>query len=347
MLTGKRLVFASEFHSGGTARGLAHGFRALGWAVQEVDTRQSFPHLPNRAARLLLKPLQGQLRAGYNQSTLEAATRDQPQIFLTVKGSYIAADTLHALRARGIKTVNYYPDRDFDRPDIEAASLDAYDLFITTKPYQVDALTQRLGAARVGMVHHGHCDMTHVPAREPVSPAFDVLYVGNYSQEKQRWLGQLARLLPDVDIRIVGFAWDRNTDPVLRPRIHGHGYHGDNYARVLQQARIVISLHGDRKEPEGWQDMVSTRTFEIPACKAFMLHIDSEEVRTLFEPETEIGVFSTAEELAKGVRRYLADPALRAAMIEKAFNRCTPAYGYAARARSVEALIQERLNPTF
>jgi spore maturation protein CgeB len=347
MLTGKRLVFASEFHSGGTARGLAHGFRALDWAVQEVDTRPFFPSLLSRAGRLLLRPFQAEFRRAYNESILEAATRDAPQVFMTVKGNLVSAGTLNTLRNRGVKTVNYYPDCHFNHPGLDPESIDCYDLVVTTKSFQVESLQQRLGTDRVAFIHHGYCDVTHRPSHIPTSEGVDVLYVGNYSQEKQRWLGQLVRLVPDVDVRIVGFAWDRNTDPVLRPRIHGHGYHGDNYARVLQQARIVVSLHGNRKEPEGWQDLVSTRTFEIPACKAFMLHIDSEEVRTLFEPETEIGVFSTAEELAQAVRRYLADPALRAAMIEKAYSRCVPAYGYAARARSVEALMFERLNPTF
>ena len=32
-----------------------------------------------------------------------------------------------------------------------------------------------------------------------------------------------------------------------------------------------------------WKDLVSTRTFEIPACKGFMLHVDNSEVREFFE----------------------------------------------------------------
>jgi glycosyltransferase involved in cell wall biosynthesis len=343
LLTGKRMVFAAEFQAGGTGQGLEPGFRELGWAVQEVDVRQFFPRLPSRAWRAAMKPLQPQFRAAYNQAILETAARDKPQVFLTVKGSLIASATLEALRARGIKIANYYPDRDFDRTDLDNASLDGYDLFVTTKSYQVGYLETRLGAHRVAFVQHGYCDLVHRPLQVPVEPVADVLYVGNYSAEKERWLGALTRLLPDVDLRVVGFAWDRATDTILRPRILGHGYHGDNYARALQLARINIALHGDRHEPDGWQDLVSTRTFEIPACKGFMLHIDNAEIRTLFEPGTEIGVFATPEDLARCVRRYLAEPELRRSMIERAYARAVPAYGYAARARSIEALISERL----
>lgn len=343
MLTGKRMVFAAEFQAGGTGQGLEYGFRELGWAVQEVEVRQFFPRLPSRAARLLLKPLQPQFRAAYCQAILETAERDEPQVFLTVKGSHIDAATLRTLRGKGIKAVNYYPDRDFDRPDLDQASLDQYDLFVTTKSYQIAYLEKRLGKDRVAFVHHGYCDLVHRPLRDAVAPVADVLYVGNYSADKERWLGELTRLLPDVDLRVVGFAWDRATDEALRPRIHGHGYHGDNYARALQLARINIALHGDSHGPDGWQDLVSTRTFEIPACKAFMLHIDNPEIRTLFEPGGEIDVFANAQQLARLIRHYLAEPDRRRAMTERAHTRAVPAYGYSARAAAIDMLFRERL----
>lgn len=343
MLTGKRMVFAAEFQAGGTGQGLEYGFRELGWAVQEVEVRQFFPRLPSRAARMLLKSLQPQFRAAYNHAILETAARDEPQVFIAVKGGHIDPATLHALRRMRIKTVNYYPDRDFDRPELDEASLDGYDLFITTKSYQVDYLQQRLGSDRVAFVHHGYCDHVHRPFAGAIDPMADVLYVGNYSAEKERWLGELTRLLPDVDLRVVGFAWDRAKDAMLLPRIHGHGYHGDNYSRVLQLARVNIALHGDFKQPEGWQDLVSTRTFEIPACKGFMLHIDNAEIRTLYEPGSEIDVFSSPENLSSLIRRYLAEPQRRKEMADRAYARAVPGYGYAARACAIEELMQERL----
>lgn len=343
MLTGKRMVFAAEFQSGGTGHGLAHGFRELGWAVQEVECRQFFPRLSSRPGRLLLKPLQPQFRAAYNAAILETVGRDGPQVFVTVKGTLIQRDTLERLRRRGIKTVMYYPDYHFDFADLNGDSLDVYDLFVTTKSFQVGYLEKLLGRDRVAFVHHGYCDLVHRPLRAVVEPVADVIYVGNYSADKERWLGALTRLIPDVDLRVVGFAWDRATDPELRPRIHGHGYHGDNYARVLQLARINIALHGDKHGPDGWQDLVSTRTFEIPACKGFMLHVDNAEIRTLFEPESEIGLFSTPDELARSIRHYLARPDLRRAMTERAYARAVPAYSYAARAKEIDALICGRL----
>lgn len=343
LLTGKRMVFATEFQAGGTGQGLAHGFHELGWAVQEVEFRQFFPRLPSRAVRLVVKPVQPLFRASYNGAILAAARMVKPQVFVTVKGSMVMRETLDELRRMRVRTVMYYPDYHFAFPDVELGSFDSYDLFVTSKSFEVEYLTKRLGADRVAFVHHGFCDQTHRPARDPIEPVVDVLYIGNYSVWKAQWLSSLKRQMPEIDLRIVGSRWDVAEDAALRPHVQGHGIVGDNYARAIQLARISIAIHADRKEPEGWQDLVSTRTFEIPACKGFMLHIDNAEIRTLFEPGTEIGVFSTPEELAHSVRRYLAEPELRHAMTERAYARAVPAYGYAARAKSIDALISERL----
>jgi spore maturation protein CgeB len=126
----------------------------------------------------------------------------------------------------------------------------------------------------------------------------------------------------------------------------GHVLTGDFYAHALQHSRINVAIHGGPAGLFGWQDLVSTRTFEIPACKGFMLHIDNAEVRCLFKPGGEIDVFANEDELIEKIDYYLARATLRCAMIERAYRRCVPAYGYDARAevisRRVMALLESR-----
>ena len=75
-----------------------------------------------------------------------------------------------------------------------------------------------------------------------------------------------------------------------------------------------------------------------------MLHIDNEEVRELFTPGVEIDVFSTAEELSEKVRFYLGRPDLREKMIERAYARAVPHYGYAERASTISRIISQKLS---
>ncbi len=93
-----------------------------------------------------------------------------------------------------------------------------------------------------------------------------------------------------------------------------------------------------------WADMVSTRTFEIPACRGFMLHVDNEEIREFYKPGVEIDVFASPEELADKIKFYLRRPDLRAKMIERAFQRCVPNYSYIARARYISSFLLNKFN---
>jgi spore maturation protein CgeB len=102
------------------------------------------------------------------------------------------------------------------------------------------------------------------------------------------------RKLPAIKLVIVGSDWSgptRNTP--LESCVMGYHLLGDTYSRFLQHVRVNLGIHYGPSGSNGWQDLVSTRTFEIPACKGFMLHIDNEEVRGPFEPGKEIDVFAT------------------------------------------------------
>jgi spore maturation protein CgeB len=80
-----------------------------------------------------------------------------------------------------------------------------------------------------------------------------------------------------------------------------------------------------------------------------MLHIDNAEVRSMFEPGREIDVFANVDEMIDKIAYYLARPVLRREMIDRAYARCVPAYGYDARAelisRKILSLLETRRRP--
>lgn len=339
------IVIAGEFWSGSCARGLADGFRDMGWAVQEVSRPNDGTGLGGLLARAVARVTRPASEAAYRAMILRDCEMVKPDVFLTVKGPSLTSELLRSIRDRGARAVMFYPDVVFQHPGVREDSFDQYDLFVTTKSFQLPYLEARLGAGRVAHIHHGYCPGVHRPVFDHMTEAdyaCDVVHVGNRSAYKQDWLERLLGLDADLDLRIVGARWTEQSQSVglaratlAPPRI------GVAYAREIQSARINIALHMG-PVASGWADLVSTRTFEIPACRGFMLHIDSPEVRSLFEPGVEIDVFSSVEELRDKIDFYLARPELRARMIELAYARCVPAYGYGARAEAIEALMRER-----
>jgi hypothetical protein len=274
----------------------------------------------------------------YNKAILEAVRLAKPSFFLTVKGSYITAETLASVRRLGIFTINYYPDFHFNYPGVCEADFGYYDLFITTKSFQVDYLIRKLGADHVAFLHHGYVAGFHEPPAQvkPPAEAADIVYIGNHSKEKEHWLRIVKKRFPEANFKIYGNRWDSIADKeMFGPSIMGVPVHGRDFAKAIFSAKINLAIHMGMVGNRDWADLVSTRTFEIPACKGFMLHVDNQEIRQLFTPGAEIDVFKDVEELCEKIGFYLGHETIRREMCERAHKRCVPAYSYEERARAI------------
>lgn len=342
----RTILLGGEFWHGATERAVAQGFRNLGFNVQETPLLDHFLRSNDVALRLAARLLTPLGRRSYNSEILRAATIAEDGLFLTLKGSYVASETVRALQAGGMSAAVYYPDRVFGYPDVDEAVLRDADLVFTTKSFQMEHLDHLRGPGRTFLVHHGYSPLVHRPHWERVEEEdylYDLAYVGSPDAYKAGWLSKLAGALPHRRMVIVGERWERfvGGTPLENCRLVGR-ITGDLMAEFVQRSRVNVAVHlGPGRG--GWRDKVSTRTFEIPACKGFMLHEDNEEVRELFEPGAEIDVFGSADELCAKVEYYIERPELRMEMIERAYRRAVPAYSYHERAREMAAIAAREL----
>ncbi len=339
------LMFACKYAS--TEDGLACGFRQLGWDVWPIDPQMSLPinkHILLKGLNRLMRPF---LRTDFNNSILRLIQNISPSAFVSVKGSNISIDLLEWMRKEGIIRIMYYPDFHFDHQDVDIKTLKHYDFVFTTKRFQVPFLEKMLGVNKVKHLDHGYSSHVHYPRKKFVNEheyRCDISYIGSHSSYKEDWLCKLKQLQPDLNLLIAGPGWiERNKSFEIKDCILGHVYHGDNYARAIQLSRINLSIHWGTIGKNKWQDDVSTRTFEIPACKGFMLHKDNQEVRTLFNVGSEIDVFKTHEELLEKIHYYLKNRDLREKMIEAAYSRCVPHYSYDIRSKLIAEIINANL----
>lgn len=341
-----RTVMAAPFAIGTTGPGIARGLRDAGWDVVEVDMRHHLPAGPggSRIARRLARPSRAR---SYNRDILSSVRLSGADLFLTVKGSLISAASLKELAAKGLPRINYYPDYRLNQSDFNLELANHYDLFVTTKSFQLDLLARQLGEERVAFVHHGYSPLVHrrrEPGLREEDYVWDIAYVGSASSAKLDWLDAVARAFPDKAIAIAGPGWQRLAAGTAAERfVINQTVIGDVYARLIERSRISLAVHFGIDPAFGWEDLVSTRTFEIPACGGFMLHIDNAELRTLYDVPAEIDAFTSTTELCDKIAYYLARPDLRRAMIERAHARCVPAYSYSARGLEVANLVRARL----
>ncbi|SUS08922.1 conserved hypothetical protein [uncultured Defluviicoccus sp.] len=315
--------------------------------MQEADLGRFMPFwraMPLKVIRRVLEPL---ITRDYNSFIVNQARMLQPVAFVTMKGARIAPGTLRSVGAMGIPSLNYYPDFCFSFREVDEDSFHGYAHFFTTKSYQVAYLRERLGAGRVSYLPHGYTpDIHHPPANDGAAAKTyqsDLGYVGNHSAAKERWLSAVRRRLPYASLRIYGARWRESAkDEALRACCVGRTAEGCEYAQAVYTARINLAVHMGVADHTGWQDLTSARTFEIPACKGFMLHIDNDEVRSLYTVGDEIDVFKNPDELCEKIEYYLAHDDQREAMIDRADCRCVPAYSYDERAKVISDWIHQQ-----
>lgn len=343
-----RAVFAGDLWHGATGTALNHGFRELGWDVYEVSSRDHYLTSHLKPLRLAARLLDKVCERSFNDAILSAVARCGAEVLLTVKGGMITAATLATLREQGVFCVNFYPDVEFDHPGMNAELLRGYDLVATTKSFHFPSLENTVGAGRAVFVHHGYSPLVHHPSPTPLTESgyqYDIAYIGNASPYKRDWLLGVAEAFPDRSLLVMGHRWkDLARGTMLEPAVRGYAIEGDVYARLIEASRINIAVHSGPVGKNRWEDQVSTRTFEIPACDGFMLHIDNDEIRGLYDVPSEIDTFADPDELCGKIAYYLERPALRREMIERAHARCVPAHGHVVRAAEVADLVETAMS---
>lgn len=342
-----RIIFAGEFWFGSTGDGLAHGLRQAGHMVSQVDMRYHFSMNADLVSKIAFRALRKQCVNSYKKHILALAEQGDARILVTVKGSYLDPEFLSELRRRGVFLVNFYPDVAFNHPDFHSDWLDSYDLIATTKAFHIDYLTAKLGADKMAFVPHGYSTLVHRPHAFPADESafeYDIGYIGNASAHKAQTLAPIAAAFPDKRFLLAGGGWEPYAKgTALQSCIRVGQLAGDHYAHAIEHSRINLAVHYGPAGKQGWEDSVSTRSFQIPACGGFMLHVDNPEIRGLFKAEEEVALFSSPAEAIAKIHQYLAHPDQRVAIARKGYARCVPAYSLDTRAQTLIDLIEKRI----
>lgn len=341
----RRMLFGGGLARGQSGRSLSEGLRRCGWLVEDLhhnaiiaQSREPLARIANRLSRRVVE-------AAMHDVAGRAADLLRPDVFVTVKGQEFSRRTIQMLNARGILTVNIYPDQDFEACGYDRRRLDDYRMVITTKSYQLDFLRRRHGRERTAFVHHGYdAGYERAISNAPPDYRWDIAFVGNASPAKFDWLLPIAERFPHLKMIVAGNNWPHFAEgSALERSLLGAQVGVDTLCAIIGASKINLAVHHGPQRPGSWADAVSTRTFEIPAAGGFMLHIDSEEVRRLFDADSEVGLFSSSAELVERIERFVDGDSEREAMRRRAHRRCVPAYSAESRAIEIDAVIRRRL----
>jgi spore maturation protein CgeB len=256
-----------------------------------------------------------------NRSLLTLACNFCPEVVLVVKGAYISPCTLNGIKEEtNALLVNYATDDPFNPAAntkylIESIAL--YDLYICTKK-AIMADVQRYGCTNVKFLPFGFKPSVHFPekpvtAEEKARFTSDIVFIGGCDRDRIPFFETLVRALPSAKLHLYGGYWDRHA--TLRHYHHGIVL-GRDYRLALGGTKIAINLVRRAN-----RDGHVMRTFEVPACGAFMMTERTEEHREIFEEDRDTVFFGSIDEAIEKIRYYLEHNAERICIAQNGYNK--------------------------
>lgn len=261
----------------------------------------------------------------FNRQVVKVAERFQPELILFLKGPYVNPDALAALRARTSAIIVNYCLDDFFSLNPKAVTADMgrciplWDFIFTTKRYNVSEL-EAAGARRAIFVRCSYDPAVHYPIsvtpEEKAKWSSDLLFVGTYEKERAEWLTALVEHVP-CNLRVFGNRWGAVAlHSPLSPHLQRRPLIGQEKRLAFSSTKIGLAFL--RKAN---RDTYTDRSFEIPACGAFMLAERSDEHALLFNEGKEIACFETVDELVEKSRYYLGHEQERIKIARAGYNR--------------------------
>lgn len=315
--------------------------RQLGYEVYTLDTNKFLPKGFELAIQYRLGI--GRMVHVLNQAILKEVSMRHPDLVWFDKALFVTRETLISLQSL-TKTVHLNPDDPFGMHRIGwrifNRAIPYYDLHFVSRPQNISEYLSR-GAKRVFEYDRSFSPDYHRPlSMEEMQGVekFDVGFVGSYAPQRARSIDFLHR--NNYLVHVFGSGWDKHKIEKRYKSLFSPPVVGIHYARTLNAMRIA--LHFLRRENRDEQD---SRTFEIPACKTFMLAERSGKHEQLFAEGKEAVFFDNDQDLLEKLNYYLTHVHERDVIANAGYHKSVAAgYDHLNRLRQLIGLVERQID---
>lgn len=331
-----KILLIGDFSFGTLGLSYCNAFKKLNCEVYKFDTVKSYneinPFVKYGLADRLFSRIFVQ---DINKAILQSVVLHKPDIVFVIKGSIVFPDTLKKIKSlnKGL-LINFNPDNPFNpnkgaSNDFIRKSIPLYDCYFIWGKFLMPLL-KNAGAKHVEYLPFAYDPELHYPVKisdeEKKIFGSDIAFIGSWDKEREYWLSKIT----DYDLAIWGNAWEKlSIFSPLRKKWKGRAVIGEDFSKVCNASKIVLNLI--RKQNENAHNM---RTFEVPACKGFMLTTRTSEQSVFFEEGKDMVCFETPDELIKKINEYLFKNEDRKKTSEEAYKKVQP-HVYMERAKAI------------
>ena len=300
------------------------------WALERLGHTpvplNALDYLPRTALaqKIAFRLAAGLHVARLNRDILRLAEQEQVDAIWADKLLGMQPKTLDRLRSMGILSVSYMIDNAFGpRRDpgwrLYIKSLRHYDLHVTQREVSLEEYKRR-GVRDVIKVQTAFEPTIHFPPPDGWSDwqrDRSVSFIGTPYDQRAEFL---TRLWKEAGLPVVisGHAmWNRALPPDASEALYREGeLYRQHYREAIWRSRINLSFltHSN-------QDEFVHKSFEIAACKGFLLAERSAGHSERFVEDEEAVFFSSYEECVAKIRRYLDDEPARERIAAAGYQR--------------------------
>ncbi|TBW30119.1 glycosyltransferase [Gramella sp. KN1008] len=237
-----------------------------------------------------------------NKELLSRILNFSPELVIGVY-RHIHPSVVKEIKAEGIKIIHINPDA-LTNLQNQQLFAEPYDAYFTKDPYMVSFMRDKL-ALNVFQYQeafnprvHKNSEVSYEELEKEVD--IDVLCFGNLYPYRNRML----RLLKGRGINITLFGHpSKYFDPYLDENYQNRGIYGDEKAKILNGAKIVLNnFHYAEIES------VNNKFYEVTGCGAFQICDYKPILKDLIPIDPKLVSFRTIDEAESLINHYLVNP---------------------------------------
>ena len=247
-----------------------------------------------------------------NKKLIFLTKKLKPDIIFCIKAEIITSKTINKIKkTQNPLLINFYPDNPFTFWNGNSNahvlnSLPLYNHFLIWGQELMPVL-QATGCKKVSYFPFAF-DQDLFAYNDQVKDhthnyIYDVSFIGTWEPKREHWLERLCLALPSIKLIIYGNEWEKQlkTDSPLRKYLYGQALYGQKMINIFKKTKI--NLNFIRRQNMQAHNM---RTFEIPACGAFLLtQYTKDQASVLFKEGESISCFHSTQELIEKIKYYL------------------------------------------
>ncbi|MCE5194257.1 MAG: glycosyltransferase [Nitrospiraceae bacterium] len=248
----------------------------------------------------------------------------KPDIFLTIFGFDHDKEILEYIRSKNILTICWWLNDPFQiKRSIEKAS--HYDYYFTNARGSLADYCNH-GIQKAFYLPVGAFPLVHRKIAG-TGHEYDISFVGDWGPARENILTELSR---DFNISIFG-PWIKKLgeNSILRKKIaRGGFFKPEEMVVIYSKSKIALNIHSWFGK---WDYGTNPRVFEASGCGILQICDYKDEIPDLYEPDKEIVLYKTIEELKDKLRYFSLNQASRISIAENACLRTLKDHTYEKR----------------